>query len=170
MLTFPRPGDGNTEAGEGGIVHQRTLASRRGSAALVALAGIIAVALLSSPAGFGPGEPGAEAALLNELKKLTASDAQDSDNFGWSIAVSGDTAVVGAYLEDAGGGSAGAAYLFQRDQGGLDNWGEAKKLTASDAQDDDWFGYSVAVSGNTAIVGAASEDGGGNNVGATRAA
>ena len=92
------------------------------------------------------------------MKKLTASDAQAGDKFGGSVAVSGDTAVVGAY-------TAGAAYVFQRDQGGADNWGEVKKLTASDAEADDWFGYTVAVSGDTAIVGALMFAGG-NDAGA----
>src|SRR3972149_3578358 len=102
--------------------------------ALAVLAGV-----LTGPAG-GPEPRSAEAAVLAEVKKLTASDAQASDDFGFRVAVSGDTAVVGAMFEDAGGSSAGAAYVFQRDQGGADNWGEVKKLTASDAQVGDVFG------------------------------
>ena len=98
----------------------------------------------------GPGNWG-------EVKMLTASDAQGSDFFGISVAISGDTAVVGARGEDAGGGSAGAAYVFRRDEGGTDNWGEVKKLTASDAEANDWFGFNVAVSGDTAVVGAFQE-------------
>ncbi len=70
------------------------------------------------------------------------------------MAVSGDTAVVGAILEDAGGTSAGAAYVFERNQGGANNWGQVKKLTASDAEDGDYIGEAVAISGDTAIVGA----------------
>jgi hypothetical protein len=101
-----------------------------------------------------------------EVKKLTASDAQDGDWFGGSVAVSGDTAVVGAIYEDGAGVDRGAAYVFERDQGGAGNWGEVKKLTASDAQDDDWFGWSVAVSKDTAVVGAYEEDGAGSDRGA----
>ncbi len=108
------------------------------------------IGLLSGPAG----EQSAEAALLSEVKKLIASDAQAGDNFGFSVAVSGDTAVVGAPFE---GSRAGAAYVFQRDQGGAGNWGEVKKLTASDAEAGDRFGVSAAVSGDTAVVGARSE-------------
>ena len=107
-----------------------------------------------------------EATFLNEVKKLTASDAEAGDFFGLSMAVNGDTAVVGALLEDAGGSEAGAAYVFQRNEGGADNWGEVKKLTASDAQAGDWFGWSVAVSGDTAVVGAPSESRDGSSVGA----
>ena len=87
------------------------------------------------------------------MTKLTASEAQAFDRFGSSVAVSGETVVVGARSEDAGGANAGAAYVFGRDQGGADNWGEVKKLTASDAQADDLFGGRVAVSGDTVVVG-----------------
>jgi hypothetical protein len=74
---------------------------------------------------------------------------------------------VGAPGEDVGGSvSAGAAYVFGRDEGGADNWGEVQKLTASDAQDFDVFGFSVAVSGDTAVVGAIGEDAGGADAGA----
>jgi hypothetical protein len=107
-----------------------------------------------------------EAAPLSQVKKVTASDAQADDWFGYSVAVSGDIAVVGARYEDAGGGEAGAAYVFGRNAGGTNNWGQVKKLTASDAQADDWFGYSVAVSGDIAVVGAHYEDAGGGEAGA----
>ncbi len=99
-----------------------------------------------------------------EVKKLSASDADDADHFGGSVALSGDTAIVGAQWEDGAGGALadrGAAYAFDRDQGGADSWGEVKKLTASDAQDGDFFGWSVALGGDAAIVGARGEDGAG---------
>ena len=94
-----------------------------------------------------------------EVKKLTASDARPFDMFGLSVAVSGDTAVVGS-INDAEGNLAGAAYVFHRNQGGADNWGEVKKLTSFDLQAGDLFGDSVAVSGDTAVVGALHEDAG----------
>ena len=100
------------------------------------------------------------------MKKLTASDAQTSDRFGWSVAVSGITAVVGALWEDAGGTDAGAAYVFQRNEGGPDHWGEVTKLTASDARAGGFFGFNVAVSGDTAVVGALGDDDGGSSAGA----
>ena len=134
--------------------------------AIVALLAIVAIGLLFGPAGLRPEPQSAEAAFLSEVKKLLASDAQADDWFGWSVAVSGTSAVVGAYLEDAGGSEAGAAYVFQRDQGGTDNWGEVTKLTASDGDLYIRFGWSVAVSGDTAIVGASFDDTGGNDAGA----
>jgi hypothetical protein len=101
-----------------------------------------------------------------QVKKMTASDAEDGDRFGSSVSISGDTIVVGAYLEDGAGSRRGAAYLFARNQGGADNWGQVTKLTASDAEDDDNFGFSVAISGDTVVVGAYSEDGAGTERGA----
>ena len=124
------------------------------------LAVVVAGGLFLGPAGFGPGERSAEAVGLSEVKKLLASDAQTADNFGFSVAVSVDNAVVGAYREDAGGDDAGAVYVLGRDAGGANNWGEVKKLIASDSEDFDHFGQSVAISGDTAIVGADFEGGG----------
>jgi hypothetical protein len=99
-----------------------------------------------------------------EVRKLTASDAQKDDFFGQSVAVSGDTISVGAFGEDGGPGdptpAAGAVYVFERNAGGTDHWGELRKLTASDAQSGDHFGFCVAVDRDTIVVGARGEDGG----------
>ena len=70
------------------------------------------------------------------------------------------TGVGGAYHEDAGGAEAGGAYVLNRDVGVAQNWGGAKHLTASAAEGDDQFGKSVAVEGDTAVVGALGEDAG----------
>jgi len=105
--------------------------------------------------------------VWSQQQKLTAGDPEEYDYFGISVSVSsdGNTAIVGAYHEDAGGNSAGAAYVFVR-SGGV--WSEQQKLTAGDAQEEDLFGYSVSLSsdGNTAIVGAHYEDAGGSDAGA----
>jgi hypothetical protein len=101
-----------------------------------------------------------------QVEKLTASDAQNDDFFGRSVGISGDTIVAGANGEDGGGNNRGAAYVFERNQGGADNWGQVEKLTASDAQDDDWLGFSADISGDTVIAGAYYEDGAGSERGA----
>ena len=93
-----------------------------------------------------------------EVTKLTASYAQPVDYFGDSVSISGDYAIVGAYTEDTWGDSAGAAYLFYRNEGGTDNWSQISKFTASDAEAGDWFGKSVSISGYYAIIGASRED------------
>ncbi|HVM55185.1 MAG TPA: hypothetical protein VM262_18515, partial [Acidimicrobiales bacterium] len=88
--------------------------------------------------------------------KLTATDAAAVDNFGISVAISGDTAVVGAYLDSTlAGSNAGSAYVFVRSAG---TWAQQQKLTAADAAAGDRFGISVAVSGDTAVVGAYLDD------------
>ena len=89
-----------------------------------------------------------------EVKKLLASDGAEDDRFGNSVAISGDTVVVGAYRDDYNSSSSGSAYIFERDKGGNDNWGEAKKLLASDGRPRDNFGRSVSISGSTLVIGA----------------
>ena len=125
---------------------------------LTILAALAAAGLLLGTAGFWPEPQPAEAAPPSELKKLLASDAELFDIFGWTVAVSGDIAVVGAQFDGTAAVNAGAAYVFEREEGGTGNWGEAKKLTASDAQAGDAFGISVAVSGDTLVVGAYLQD------------
>jgi hypothetical protein len=89
-----------------------------------------------------------------EVKKLTASDGAAGDHFGWSVSISDDTVVVGAFGDDDNGSVSGSAYIFERNQGGANNWGEVKKLTASDGEANDRFGYSVSISDDTVVVGA----------------
>jgi hypothetical protein len=103
------------------------------------------------------------AGTWSERQKFTASDAAAGDGFGFSVAVSGDTAVVGAFLNDGGGTDSGSAYVFMRDAAGT--WSERRKLTASDDAAGDRFGVSVAVSGATAVVGAEGNDDGGADSG-----
>ncbi|MCD4825169.1 MAG: FG-GAP repeat protein [Phycisphaerae bacterium] len=97
--------------------------------------------------------------------KLTASDAAGSDYFGISVAISGDHTVVGSYHDDDDGSRSGSAYVFYKDQGGANNWGQQVKLTASDAAADDFFGNSVAVSGAYTIAGAYGNQDAGSNSG-----
>ena len=95
-----------------------------------------------------------------ELATLTASDAATDDSFGFSVAVSGDTAVVGAYSDEhAGGASDGSAYIFVRSGPPVSEvWTQQAKLTASDAAANDQFGNSVAISGDTVVVGSHFDD------------
>ena len=92
--------------------------------------------------------------MWTEEAKLTASDAARGDLFGVSVSVDGDTSVVGANEDDDAGGSSGSAYVFTR---AGTTWTEEAKLTASDAAGGDNFGISVAIDGNTIVVGAYSD-------------
>ena len=81
-------------------------------------------------------------------QKIEASDRASGDLFGWSVSLSGDYAIVGAYGKNS---DTGAAYIFKR---GGTTWSEIKILTASDKASSDNFGFSVSLSGDYVIVGA----------------
>ncbi len=98
---------------------------------------------------------------------LKASQVSAVDRFGWSVAASGDTVVVGAHQEDGSSTgvngpvneaatTAGAAYVFVRNG---TTWSQQAYLKASQVTAFDQFGYSVAVMGDTVVVGAPTEDG-----------
>jgi len=91
--------------------------------------------------------------------KITASDGEASDWFGYSVSISGDYAIVGAYSDDDSGIASGSAYIFKWNG---TSWSEQAKITASDGAAGDWFGYSVSISGDYAIVGACNDDDGGS--------
>jgi hypothetical protein len=97
----------------------------------------------------------------SQQQKIVASDRAAVDYLGFSVAISGDYAMVGAWLEDedASGGAtlsgAGSAYIFARSG---NTWSQQQKIVANDRAASDQFGYSVAISGNYAIVGANLED------------
>ena len=84
--------------------------------------------------------------------EITAPDGAPGDAFGRSVAVSGDTLIVGAYGNDARGEDAGAAYVFVRDTAG--RWNPQQKWLPAELLPGDHFGWSVAVDGDLAVVGA----------------
>lgn len=90
--------------------------------------------------------------------KLVADEPAADDWFGYSVSISENTIVVGAFLNDDEGEDAGAAYVYQRNAG---KWTQRAQLTASDAQEDSWFGYSVSISGDAIAVGAPLDSDGG---------
>lgn len=98
-----------------------------------------------------------------ELQKLLGSELESGDEFGYSVALSGDRALVGAYSDNDNGTNAGAAYVYERDEGGV--WSEVAKLTASDGFASDRFGWSVSLSGSRALVGSVTDDDGAINAG-----
>jgi hypothetical protein len=103
--------------------------------------------------------------IETEVQKLMPIDLESEDDFGHSVALDGDTAVIGAWFEDdSGTTNNGAAYVFTR-SGGV--WTEQAKLLASDKDSFDNFGQSVALDGDTAVIGASrSDDSGTTNNGA----
>ena len=96
----------------------------------------------------------------SQVKKLTASDGEEGDEFGVSVSLFGNRALIGAQGDDEGKdffkADSGSAYIFERD--GADNWSQIKKLTPTDGQGSDRFGGSVSLDGNRALIGAALDD------------
>jgi uncharacterized repeat protein (TIGR01451 family) len=91
-----------------------------------------------------------------EQAKLTASGSVIGDSFGGSVALSGDKAIIGATGVDVGANSAqGSAYVFVRTG---TTWSQTAHLTASDGAPNDHLGNSVAISGDTVVVGAMGDD------------
>jgi len=88
----------------------------------------------------------------SQQAELTASDGAADDEFGSSVSVSGNTAVIGAPNRTVGAPGQGAAYVFVRSSSGA--WSQKAELTATGGGEDDNFGFSVSVSGNTAVIGA----------------
>ena len=90
-----------------------------------------------------------------QAKVLTASDAANNASFGYSTSVSGDTIIVGAYKASSPGmAQNGQVYVFERNAGGPDNWGQVKILSAPDAEERDHLGTSICISGDTIVAGA----------------
>jgi hypothetical protein len=92
-----------------------------------------------------------------QQQKIVSADRSTRDIFGYSVSLSGNDAIIGAYQEghDASGGAykaeAGSAYLFHRDD---TTWTQQQKIVASDRSADDQFGFSVSIAGDYAMVGA----------------
>merc|ERR1712072_1521070 len=92
---------------------------------------------------------------FTEVKKLVSPEPRADERFGYSVAVSGDLAVVGAPGFDR---YAGCAYLYHRNKEGTDKWGFVKRMTATYSGgipfDGNWTGVSVATNGKNVLVGA----------------
>ena len=98
-----------------------------------------------------------------EIDKLTASDAVAGDGFGYAVAVSGDTLLIGAPFSDLGGSKSGSAYVFRYDGSA---WNETQKLSSASPDASDEFARQVAMSGDIAIIGARNDDDSGRDAGA----
>lgn len=100
--------------------------------------------------------------VWTQKAKLVASDGSTNDCLGHAVAISGQSIVVGAHQDDDKGADSGSAYMFER-IGGV--WGQTAKLTAGDGMASDAFGYSVAILGSNAVIGAYGDDDGGSSAG-----
>ena len=138
------------------ITHRRTLATALLlAAALVIYLAAAAAAGTAPSAGPSPEPPRTAPALALPVAlqvQLTALDGAGGDSFGQAVAISGDTAVVGAGSADVDGkADQGAAYVFVRSG---TTWSQQSRLTSSDGAEYQNFGYAVAVSADTVAIGA----------------
>ncbi|MCW5198326.1 FG-GAP repeat protein [Desulfobulbus sp. F4] len=88
-------------------------------------------------------------------QKLIADDGAELDRFGTSVSVSGETALIGAFYASPKASHSGAAYVFSRSG---DTWTKMTKIVPDDGQFSDYFGHSVSLSGDTALIGAVYDD------------
>ena len=119
------------------------------------------------PGSLPDGQSGGDWANFQQQAYLKASNTDDGDFFGWSVAISGDTLVVGARNENSNASgvngdqsndsttNAGAVYVFTRSG---TEWRQQAYLKASNTDSNDLFGLSLAISGDTLVVGTRSED------------
>jgi len=94
-----------------------------------------------------------------ELQKLVDPDNFGSD-FGRSVSVSGNLAIMGDFRDTEAGSRAGAAYIFEKDES-INRWVFKQKLIPASIQAHDFFGWSVYLSGERAIVGSLFDNEGG---------
>jgi hypothetical protein len=98
-----------------------------------------------------------------QVANLLAFDAFAGDQFGYSVALDGDRAIVGSPQDDDKGSASGSAYVFERQSGG--SWVLASKLVAADGAIGDFFGRAVAIDGDRVMVGSVLDDDGAGNAG-----
>lgn len=104
-------------------------------------------------------DPSASWSELSFAKKLMPRDGKSGNWFGYDVAISQNTIVVGSYLDDNGKSNSGSAYVFKKKP--IQNWSNSltsKKITSSDSASGDLFGVSVGVDNDTVLVGANGND------------
>jgi hypothetical protein len=119
----------------------------------------------SGAAYYYKGLNGKSGTVEQEDVKLIASDGESYDNFGYSVSLSGDSALVGMYFDDDRGSDSGSAYYYKGLNEKNGTVEQDVKLLASDGAEGDFFGQSVSLSGDNALVGALYDDDKGSNSG-----
>ena len=150
---------------------EKSVPSARESSSQPALRGQAAVAYLKQQGLYDPlrnamgaaRRPAMISSMLAEQAKLTADDGAGGDLYGATVSISGETVVVGSPLDEGPDDgildNRGSAYVFVRSGA---SWSQQARLAASDAATNDQFGSSVAISGETIVVGAPGADIGAN--------
>lgn len=127
------------------------MSMRGGGAIAASLIGAVLQALLAVGIARGEENTGGAFSFIQQVK-LTEKTKVGENQFGYSVALDEDTALIGVPGDDEKGSAAGAVYVFRRDEKGV--WQQMQKLTASNGKASNFFGASVALSGDVALVGA----------------
>ncbi|TDR23357.1 FG-GAP repeat protein [Marinicella litoralis] len=98
-------------------------------------------------------------------QKLTADDGASNDQFGYAVSISGEQIMVSAIRDDDNNGDSGSVYVFGFDHN-ANNWVQTQKLLASDGSNGHWFGFSISIQNNRAMIAANHENQLGSNAGA----
>ncbi len=100
--------------------------------------------------------------IWNEVQKITSASGVAESRFGQRVAIEGDRIVIGAWVRDVGSATdGGAAYIFEKDGTGF--WNETAIMYDPNASNSDYFGFSVAISGDYCFVAANQENEDENN-------
>jgi VCBS repeat-containing protein len=93
------------------------------------------------------------------VKRVVPDDVSSGQQYGGSLALAGDTLIVGSPQDDDRGANSGSIYVLGRNQGGAEAWGLVTKVLAPDGNNGDRFGGSVGLAGDTLVTGANGDDG-----------
>jgi hypothetical protein len=104
--------------------------------------------------------------IWQQVAKLTPSEGSAYDFFGYFSTISGDYIFFGVPYDDDNGNESGSVYVFEKPVGGWKDTTETAKLTASDAASADYFGHTIAISGDCIVIGANGNDDAGSQSGA----
>ncbi len=91
------------------------------------------------------------------IKELSAEGITAQDEFGWAVSIDGDFIAVGAHKDEITENEQGVVYIFYKNEGGTDNWGQVAKISADDATAEANFGFSIEINENLLIVSADTE-------------
>lgn len=115
----------------------------------------VSVSALTEPGEGTEGLPVVSDPSITLVKVLYGPDGEEGYGFGSPVSILEDVAIVGAPLSRQDGlDYAGACYIFEKDEGGKDNWGMVSKITSPEPRIGEGFGYDISVSGDYAIINA----------------
>jgi len=173
VFLFERDAGGPGAWGQVKVIHPPTSSTRNSFGLSVAIQGeVLAVGASGDTAnGFNAGSAHLFQRDLGGtnnwglVKTIIPANNQINDSFGWRVAVEGNTLAVSAEGRDFAGASSGSVYVFERNQGGSNAWGQVIEFAGDDTAAADSFGWSLDLDGTLLAVGAIDDDDHGSSSG-----